>query len=291
MPKGALADELGHKLVHDRGLCNVFPSDLGKVTVSGTLRLQQDGRLRKLKSCTVQVRPQDKEFAHLVVVKQHAVLTKDLRLNLCGVDVPTALGSLDLVCYFNSKQNYGCSGRVWVELKVFSPKAFDERVAELKANLPARLAEERVADPSLCAVLLLVTKVEAVGPGWGTPQLSASLCKKPNGGVNDWTDVVGTTKKKARGRCKNAKPTLRTVINNMRWAKAEDGKKVGWLKHFFRELSLDDCHAEGRAETCNRHLKSVGHSDRVEQKRVPGESGLPPFVASKEAFRVLYDFF
>ena len=289
--KGVLANELGHKLVHDNGLWSVFPSDLGTVTVSGTLRLQENAHLRKLRRCTVAVRAQDAELAHSVVGKQHSLLTKDLRLNLCGVDVPCAGGSLDLVTYFNTKQNYGCLGRVKVELKVFSPKDFDARVTELKETLPARLAEERVVDPSLCAVLLVVTRVEAVGLGWGKPTLSASLCKKPDGGVNDWLDVVGTTQKKGRGRCKDTKPTLRTVINNMRWAKADDGKKVGWLKHFLHELNLDENHAEERAETCNRHLQSVGHPDRVEQKRVPGEAGKTPLVASKEAFRVLYDFF
>ena len=178
-----------------------------------------------------------------------------------------------------------------MELKVFSPKDFDERVAELKATLPARLEEERIADPSLCAVLLVVTKVQAVGVGWGTPKLSVSLCKKPSGSATDWIDVVGTTEKKGRGRCKDTKPTLRTVMINMRWAKAADGKKVGWLKDFLRELSLDQQHTEERAATCNQHLKSVGHLDRVEQKRVPGEAGKTPLVASKDAFRVLYDFF
>ena len=68
-----------------------------------------------------------------------------------------------------------------MELKVYSPKGFDERVSELKASLPARLAEERLVDSSLCAVLLVVAKVEAVGRGWGTPTLSAALCKTPGG--------------------------------------------------------------------------------------------------------------
>lgn len=120
MDKGALANELGHKLVHDRGLFNVFPSDLGTVSVSGTLRLLVNRRFRKVRSCTVTARQQDAEFAHSVVVKQHALLSKDLRFNLCHVDVPTSLGSLDLVGYFTTKKNYGCSGRVWVDAQIIN---------------------------------------------------------------------------------------------------------------------------------------------------------------------------
>ena len=120
LDKGALADELGHKLVHDRGLFNVFPSDLGTVRVSGSLRLLVNGRLKTLKRCLVTVRQQDAEFAHSVVVKQHALLSKDLRFNLCNVDVQTSVGSLDLVGYFTTKKNYGCSGRVWVDVKIIS---------------------------------------------------------------------------------------------------------------------------------------------------------------------------
>ena len=177
------------------------------------------------------------------------------------------------------------------ELKAFNNKTFDAEVLKLKASLPVRLAKEQLVDGSLCAVLLVAAKVELVRGTWGQPQLCACLCKNPGGGVDDWKDVVGTTVRKGRGRCVGVKKPLRAVFNNMEWPKAEDGKKVGFLKHFLTELGLNGCHAEERADTCNKHLASVGHSDRVEQKRVPGKAGSLPFVASKDAFRVLYDFF
>ena len=181
--------------------------------------------------------------------------------------------------------------RSFMELKAFSPTNLADEVAKLKVSLPVRLAKEQLVDSSLCAVLLVVATVEKVGTGWGQPKLCACLCKKPGGSADDWVDVVGKTEKKGRGRCKDAKPPLRSVLNGMEWVKGDDGKKVGLLKHFFSELGLNNTHTEERAQTCNRHLKSVGHADRVTQKSVPGMAGSLPFVASKQAFRVLYDFF
>ena len=181
--------------------------------------------------------------------------------------------------------------RSFMELKAFSPTKFAEEVAKLKVSLPVRLAREQLVDSSVCAVLLVVATVEKVGTGWGQPKLCACLCKKAGGSADDWVDVVGKTEKKGRGRCKESKPLLRSVLNGMEWVKTDDGKKVGLLKHFFSELGLNNTHTEERAQTCNRHLKSVGHADQVTQQSVPGMAGSPPFVASKQAFRVLYDFF
>lgn len=99
---------------------------------------------------------------------------EDLDLNVCGVDVPGAAGkNLDLVCYFTGKQNYGCAGRVWVELKAWGLTKFDGEAEKFRNTAPARLAVEQRRDSSLCGVLLLAAKVGRAGGGtWGKPVFS-----------------------------------------------------------------------------------------------------------------------
>ena len=116
-PKGDMAYELGHRLVHSGGLFSVRSQSLATVTVSGQVRVYENGTARRVKSCSVAVREKDSELAHSLVKKQHALLTKDLKLNLCSPDVRTPHGSLDWVTYFTTKYNYGCESRVWVELR------------------------------------------------------------------------------------------------------------------------------------------------------------------------------
>ena len=46
-----------------------------------------------------------------------------------------------------------------------------------------------------------------------------------------------------------------------------------------------------RAPELNKYLATLKHPSRLEQKKLPGKCGWEPYVASKAAFRVLYDFF
>ena len=116
--KGDVAYELGHKRVHSQGLFAVTPHHLTSVTVSGKVRVKENGEWHSVRRFDLAVREQDSQLAHTLVRKQHALLTKDLKLNLCSPDVSTPHGSLDWVTYFTTKQNYGCEGRVWVEMRL-----------------------------------------------------------------------------------------------------------------------------------------------------------------------------
>ena len=113
--KGDTAYELGHRLAHSRGLFVVVPRSLSTVMVSGKVRVLESGGGRSVRSFDLAVREQGWKVAYTWLDKQHALLTKDLQLNLCLPDVRTPHGSLDWLTYFTTKNNYGCEGRVWVE--------------------------------------------------------------------------------------------------------------------------------------------------------------------------------
>ena len=64
-----LAYELGHKLVHEKGLLQLAAEHLRKVDVSGDCGLFEDGRWRKVRSHSLNVRKQDAELAYTLVRK------------------------------------------------------------------------------------------------------------------------------------------------------------------------------------------------------------------------------
>ena len=76
----------------------------------------------------------------------------------------------------------------------------------------------------------------------------------------------------------------------MEWTKPTDGQKVGHLKQFLKALGLPGDNTSKRGPEFNKHLASVKHPGRLEQKKLPGKCGSEPFVAGKATFRVLYDF-
>ena len=281
-----LAYELGHKLAHEKGLWAVTWEDLRYVNVSGTVRVRENNRWRAARSQVVQMQKEDAMLAHALLRKQLAIVCNDLRLNVCEVDVKSATGSLDLVGYFTTKQCYECQGRLWVELKAFGWKSFAKRFQEAQGELLQRFGQEESKDASLCGVLLLAAKVQKAGGGWGKPNMVAGLWRK---GDEDWHILSGENPRKGRGRCKGEKKTLREILEGMEWVKSDDGEKVGYLRHFLRELGLRYDHADERVLTFNQHLRSLGRPDKIEQKTIPGRCGKPPYVGSKATFRVLYD--
>lgn len=282
-----LGYEKGHKLAHSRGFLGLRSEDLRTVSVTGTLRLKEGGRWRAARAHTLQLRPQDAELALTLTTKQLG-LCRDLGLNVCFPDARGAQGSLDLVCYFNSKRSFGCNGRVWVELKAFGAGTFEKSVAELKTTLPERLGREHQRDTSLCAVLLVAARVETVGSGWGKVELVAWLRRREG---DEWEQLAGRCPRKGRGRCTTQKKTVRETLEAMEWVEDGDGNAVGYLKHFLAQFpGLSSRNSDQRAATFNEHLKSVGHGGRISQKALPGKCGSPPYVASKDAFRVLCRF-
>ena len=64
-----LAYEQGHKLCRARGVLALTVEDFLQVRVAGALRVLDDGRERKARSYTLQLRRQDAELAHKLVLK------------------------------------------------------------------------------------------------------------------------------------------------------------------------------------------------------------------------------
>ena len=117
-------------------------------------------------------------------------------------------GSLDLVMFFLGQNRFGCSGRMWVELKAWGLRTFDKNLADAKETLPSKLDCHRKSDPTLCAVLLLAAKVSQTGGHWGKPELCGFLSK---GSGTDWVYVCGTAAAKGRGQVRGTKRPLSDV--------------------------------------------------------------------------------
>ena len=156
------------------GVCSLRWQQLRSVTVSGDVRVKDDGCWRKTKTHTLTVNKEDAELALTVVQKQLSLLTVDLRLNVVRVDPKGAAGSLDLVGYF-VRDAYDCAGRVWVELKLWGKATFNESFQAEQTALAERFPKEQRKDKSLTGVLLVAGKVERAGREWEKPVFVACL--------------------------------------------------------------------------------------------------------------------
>jgi hypothetical protein len=281
-----LACELGHKVCSKNGLGSLVAADLGIVSVSGSLQLQDGGKWRAARACSLKLQHSDAGLAKTLVEKQRALLG-DLHLNVWAVDVPISgqLGYYDLLADFSTQRNFGVTGRVWIELKVFGVSSFSRQVTDARKHLEETLV--KVGDTTVGAVLLLVARVEKVGVAWGAPALTASLYKR---GSDGWVDVVGPVKRVARGRCKITKPSLASVWEKMEWIDlvGPTPRKVGLLKHFLLAFELQGQTVGERAETYNHKLQRSSHAGRLFVARVK-RAGRAPWVADKATFRALYD--
>jgi len=283
-----LAVEVGWKAAKKKGLGNIETADVSHVTVtdtSGKLQVLEDARWRGLKACTLNLRPGDAAFAKLLVEKQRDLLG-DMRLNIWDVEVAMkgGPGFFDLVGDFTGKKNYGVTGRVWVELKVFEAAAFSERVDAATDWLEEVLPREARKDPHLGAVLLLAARVESDGGSWRLLNFFATL--RLTGG-STWLDVVGRVKRTPRGRSP-LKPPLSQVWEQLEWHKTSSGEKVGLYKHFLEALNLKGSQPGARALTHNKLLAQSGHLGRVREEKLDSRSGRRPWVASKDTFRALH---
>ena len=76
----------------------------------------------------------------------------------------------------------------------------------------------------------------------------------------------------------------------MQWHRTVDGKTVGLLKHFLENLSLAGKSPGQRAETFNAMLRDRGCSGKLYEARLKNKCGRAPWVATKDAYRAVYNF-
>ena len=263
--------------------------ELSEVTVSGpagTVRVKEaSGRWRSVRSYALPVKPADAKFAHKLVNKQATTLCNDLRFNVVGTDVRGATGSLDFLGYF-TKCFYGCLGRLWTELKAWNELDFEANRVQEETSLAERFPRELKRDSSLCGVLLVATKVKRCGREWGETATLVRLWKPT---AETWVTVADDRRRKGRGQVQGQKLPLRRVLDAVEWVKDEDGRKVGYLKHFLKALSLPGNNTDSRALSFNSQLSARGLTVRLEQKAIPGKCGRAPWVGSRETLRRVYD--
>ncbi len=87
---------------------------------------------------------------------------------------------------------------------------------------------------------------------------------------------------------RRALPPLAQVLDKMEWVTAASGGKVGYVKHFLKELKLKNQHSGEKAGTWNKLLRAAGHTGRLQQTRLANRPGRAPWVGSKDVFRALW---
>ena len=279
-----LAVENGYKLCKKGGFGLVAKEGLKQVRVAGKLQVLEGGTWEEASVVSLKLRPQDEALAVKLLTAQRAFLS-DLHFNwFCTDTQRSGSKSLDLVGDFSTKNNYGVTGLVWVELKAFGKVGFEKKAKEARATLRTEFASLRSRDASFEAVLFLAAECEALGRDWGTPKLKAELLTVAKG---EW-QKLGGTRKAARGQAQ-AKPSFFRLWSRLeKHTTAKGGQKVRLLKHFLRELRLPYNETTQRVKTYNKLLHSASRAERLVQKKVLEKSGLPPVVGTKEVFRELH---
>jgi hypothetical protein len=291
-----LAVELGYKLCPTKGLDNVSVSDLSTVKVSGKLQIYEEGRWRSSNKCDLKLARMDALLAKKILEKTRGFLI-DLGANVWFADVPLpgVVGrtvSFDLLGDF-SKQPVGFnfSGRLWVELKVFTASTCQTSMAFAEKALKKRLDVVRSKDATIGGVLLLVASVEKESNNvWGAPKLFARLLTTSSSDSDFINLSTGNRVAQGQVRAKK-KPSLAQVFAKMEWHLVR-GSRVGLFKHFLEALNLAACNPGRRAAAQNKLLaRSRFQGGRLQEKVISNRPGRPAWVATRKVFRALYKYF
>ena len=105
----------------------------------------------------------------------------------------------------------------------------------------------------------------------------------------EWQNVA-RGRKAGPGQVKGSKPALAQVWSEMEWHETGRGK-VGLLKHFLGALKLPLKNPGSRAATLNALLRKAGKPGRLVEKKLKTKTGPPPWVASRDTFRDLYQLY
>ena len=284
------ACELGHKYCRDKGLGSLIAKDLEKVSVAGPLQLLEQGSWRRISSCELQLANRDALLA-LKVVQLHRRFFSDIDFNRWAVDVPKGRGngSADLLGDFSTPKNFGCTGRTWVELKLMADRRFDQKYQEVKEQLQVKLEKACKADPSICAVMLVVVKAQRVGHTWEPKTLVSQLLLS---GCVDWKILAGRPPAFKRAGKTNpfTKPSLQEVWDKLGEEEVcpATHQKAYHLKHFLQALGLPCTSLKKRIGAFHEMLLQSGVSTKFRQVKIPGMPGSPPWMGTREMYRALY---
>jgi hypothetical protein len=162
-----------------------------------------------------------------------------LQINTWYVDLFNAgVGKgLDLVGSFHGRAMQGVTGRLWVEVKVFSYTGFSGKVKIEKAKVVQLLPKVQQKDQSIQAVMLYAARVEKTDGDWGKPLADVWLYTQ-----GSWIDLSPSGGRvPTRGKVKaTAKPSLTEVWAFMGcFVKYNDtDPAAGQLGHFLQAFGL-----------------------------------------------------
>lgn len=292
-----LACERGHRLSAESGLGRLTPAALADLPLSGALQVQERGTWRAARSCTLRLRPEDSKLAWTMVRQQREYLS-ELALNCWAVDLRMGLGapSYDLAGDFSLDNEWGVTGRVWVETKVVAARGFDQKFVQYQQELQEKFAEAQATDASLDAVLLLCARCGGGGRAWQKPKVIGKLFCSVGPFAGTWVDPLPGYRRGSsrgpRGRCQAAKPPLSALLAQMEWIPNPRGSGpcVGLLKHFLDLLNLPTENVRKRATSFNKRLQDAG--SRVPQLApiiLRDRGGRAAWAAPKGTFRKVYD--
>ena len=281
-----LSVEKGWKLSKTLGPASITTEHVAQVRISGELLVQGV----QTQECNLQLRPCDAKLSVALLRAQRALLT-DLKVNVWAVDQQDSGGgrTYDLLGDFGvAEQNWGVTGRVWVELKVYSEATFEKWVAKEKTQLAVDFSNKHRADATLQGVMLLAAKVPKASEGqWGIPKLHAMLLVS---GAEGWVSVSGGSQRVARGQVKGPKIALASLWDKLEWHQSDGGERVAMFAQFLQELNLAANHPGQRAATVNGLMRQGNKKGRVVQARLKLKSGRPPWVGTKNTLRDAYHY-
>ena len=281
-----LSVEEGWKLSKTLGLASVTAEHLAQVRISGELLVKGV----KAKDCELQLQSRDASLSVTLLRAQRALLT-DLKVNVWAVDQQDSGGgrTYDLLGDFGvAEQNWGVTGRVWVELKVYSEGTFEKWVAIEKQKLAVDFSKKNRADATLQGVMLLAASVPKASEGqWGIPKLQAMLKVS---GAEEWVSLSGGSRRVARGQAKGTKIALGKLWDKLEWHQGEGGERVALLAQLLEELNLRADHPGERAATLNVLLRQGNKKGRLVQTKLKLKSGKKPWVGTKDTLRDCYHY-
>ena len=287
-----LAVEAGHKACKQKvALGRLGAEHMRTIRIAGaSTQVWESARQqwRAVRQCELVLSVPDVSLAVAAVKQQRAVLA-DLGINIDNPDKPLrGGGSADLYGEFSGPRDFGCQGKLWIEVKVMHDKGFDAKVAERKSHLEIEYRRLRAQNPLIEGVALLVTKAIKDGPGWQSPEICMELFLDDGGG---WQTLAGRALGKLpRGRANPmTKPSLQECLDQVEWLPhPQTNLTVGYLQDFLRALGLSSINPGRRAASFNKMLREAGSGEVVEQVKIANKSGRPPWVASRAALRCVY---
>jgi hypothetical protein len=298
-----LAVEKGHELCRAGGPGKLQAQNLRSLELKnwGGLQVKSEDRFRSVQSCGLQVRAQDADLAKTAVA-MHRVFFSEIDLNITHVlekwpgKVNGRGGNYDLVGDFASAlytRNWGCSEKVWVELKLMAEKDFAEKCWKFRQELRAKLALLQPMETSLTlgAVMMVVVKCYRDRQVW-KPRVMLAQLLLAGAGEDQWKTLAGTvpSNKVSPGRLNPVtKPGLQELWGALeKWYHPDTGELMHLLKQFLDEMKLPSRSLKKRMVTFHAILAEHGNGEEFEMVKFTGRAGSRPWAGTRDMYRTLW---